>query len=166
MELHNLGTALLEWDGSCRDVNFEGVTWAGVDTALRYLKESFSRVSATNGEGRSVLEPLPTAIASKAREGEHLHVVLAEGTDLFTNLQISVWGSREGSPFVEVTFFPADLRARGDVKHEFLTWVNKLRSCLQARRYYVRYENASWTFGDTGELSGVILVSDELGVDA
>lgn len=35
-EIHDIATSLLDDDGSCRDLNFEGVTWNGVGALMEY----------------------------------------------------------------------------------------------------------------------------------
>jgi hypothetical protein len=165
-ELGDLATSLLDRDGSCRDVSFEGGSWLGVDAVLRSLKESFRNASATDQEGDAILEPFPAALISVTQCGGHAHVILGEGSGLLRQLQIWVWCETDGSPFVEITFFPDDVRPGSNLKHEFLLWANDLQVRLGAQRYYVRYENASWAFGNTQQGSGVFLVSDDLTTDA
>ena len=84
------------------------------------------------------------------------------GAGPITNLQAFVCSAEDGSPFVELTFFPEDVRQTPSLRSEFIAWADNLKSRLRARRYYARYENASWRFGDIGANSGVFLVSDDV----
>ena len=163
-ELHDVTKSLLDSDGSCRDLNFEGPTWEGVGNLMATLHTIFQCVSITDHEGRTIAIPASAPVAIP--DVGHIHVVLDEGTDLLRRLKVFVGREDDGSPFVELTFFPDDLVRGLEVKSRFMKWADDIRALLQARRYYARYENASWRFGDTGAKSGVFLVSDEVGADA
>jgi hypothetical protein len=65
---------------------------------------------------------------------------------------------------VELTFFPDDVIPGPFLRRNFIEWAQQMQTHLGARRYYTRYENASWQFGDTGAQSGVFLVSDDPGL--
>lgn len=165
-ELQDVAASLLDVDGFCRDLNFERPTWAGVGDLIGYLDNSFQDVSATDLNGDVLAEVNPESVLSAARESGSAHVILDGGSSLVKHLQIFVVREADGSPFVELTFFPDDLKATQDIRTDFLNWADNLRACLKARRYYARYENASWRFGDVSEDSGVFLVSDLVVPDA
>ena len=80
------------------------------------------------------------------------------GSQFVRDLQIFLFREADGTPFVELTFFPEDVAKTGDVRTTFLQWLEALRDMLGAHRCYARYENASWTFGDVAQGSGVFLV--------
>jgi hypothetical protein len=91
---------------------------------------------------------------------------LKEGPGMLRNLQAFICCEDDGSPFVGLTFFPDDVRQTSFLRDEFITWAQMLRLRLGAQRYYARYENASWQFGDISAQSGVFLVSDDIAEDA
>lgn len=113
-----------------------------------------------------IAEVNPGSVSTAARESGSVHVVFGEGSGLIKRLQVFVVREAGGSPFVELTFFPDDVERAENLRANFLNWANDLRACLKARRYYARYENASWRFGDIGAGSGVFLVSDLVAPDA
>lgn len=160
MEPQDIVTSLLDKDGSCRDVNFEGPTWVGVENMLTSLESDFGAGSGTDLEGEPLLTPLQASALAAARRG-YAHLVLTEGIGILSNLQVLISRENDGSPFVELTFFPDDVRQTSSLRDEFVTWANTLQLRLGARRYYARYENASWHFGDISAESGVFLVSDD-----
>lgn len=165
-EFHDVVASLLDVDGACRDLNFEHPTWAGVGDLIGHLGNSFKEVSASDLEGHVIAEVDPGSVSTAARESGSAHVVFGEGSGLIKRLQVFVVREADGSPFVELTFFPDDVEPAENLRADFLIWANDLRACLKARRYYARYENASWRFGEIGADSGVFLVSDLVAPDA
>ena len=161
-ELHDLVTSLLDADGTCRDVNFEGPTWQGVADLVDLLRISFGTCSASDPDGQFLAEPLRNSVPeTAARCNGYVHVDLREGKDLFAQIQLWVGVEADESPFVEITFWPEDVARTATLRDDFLSWADRLRGTAQARRYYARYENASWRFGDTSRHSGVFLVGEE-----
>ena len=158
--------SLLDVDGSCRDVTFEAPTWTGVQQLLSELQESFETVTATGSDGRTVLGPLSTDVVAMAQRRGSVRIVLNNGRGPVRHLQAFVSSDDGESPFVELTFFPDDLKRAESLGRDFIAWVSSMQVLLQARRYYVRYENASWQFGDIGPQSGVFLVSRDFADDA
>ena len=163
-ELHDLVESLtIHDDGSCRDVNFLCPTWEGVDRFVASIDASFVRSSAVNGEGRTIEGRISTLVASGKGTA---HLVFESGTGVLRRIQVFVYCEDDGSPFIELTFFPEDVVQSPALQRDFTEWAQGACRQLQARRLFVRYENASWTFGDTGSNSGVFLVFGEGGGDA
>jgi hypothetical protein len=158
-ELHDLITALTVVDGGCRDINYEAPTWEGVEALYAYLKESYQTVSGTDSEGRPLDDLEPQFVVGSA-QGSGAVQIIYEGGDLINHLQLFIYREPEGIPFVELTFFPQDIRQYKDLRNQFIAWADQLQTCVGASRYYARYENASWQFGDVNGNSGVFLVSD------
>jgi hypothetical protein len=163
-ELHDIVRALTDYaEGFCRDVTFVGSTWEGVDALIEHLERLFNRESATDNEGQQVLG----SVSGGAIKTGSVHLVLGDGSGVLRRLQVFVdQGEVDEHPRVELTFFPEDVVRAGNVRQNFIDWLDDARRHLQARRYYARYENASWTLGDTGPTSGVFLVSNEAEHDA
>lgn len=158
-DLHDIATSLLDRDGSCRDVNFEHPVWCGVDDMIRRLRSTFKKIKVFDSGGNTINELAPGSVFSAAKNG-FVQLVLEEGSDLIANLQVFVALEDDGTPFVELTFFPEDVKATSNLKRDFITWADEIRRLLRADRYFARYENASWEFGDLGPTSGVFLVSE------
>ena len=154
--------SLLDKDGSCRDLNFEAPTWEGVKKLLNSLEGDFKEISGTDQEGKTLTAPYSESDIAEAQKGGYVHFSLKSGRGLIKNLQVFICPEDDGAPFIELTFFPEDVEQTNSIQSEFIAWVQKQQSLLEARRYYARYENASWHFGDIGEHSGVFLVSDDV----
>jgi hypothetical protein len=165
-EFLDLETSLLDRDGSCRDLNFEAPTWSGVMDLVASLEKSYHSMSATDSDGHAIPDPLPVSVVTAAKSGGYVHGMFNGGPPPIKNLQAFIAQNEDGSPFVELTFFPEDVEPGQSLRLDFIAWADSLRILTQARRYCVRYENASWQFGDTGPRSGVFLVSEPEGDDA
>lgn len=159
-ELHDVITALTDADGSCRDINFDTPTWEGVDALLSYLNTSYQTAAGSDSEGRPLYDQNPQVISAAVRDSGAVHIVYEGGANLINHLQLLVYREPDGSPFVELTFFPQDVCQTPNLRSEFITWADQLHACVGASRYYARYEDAPWRFGDVSATSGVFLVSD------
>jgi hypothetical protein len=165
-ELSDIVTSLLDRDGSCRDLNFEGPTWAGVRDLLVSLESAFGEISGTDQEGNVLPDPLGDSVMAVEENRGQVRLIFNAGVGLIRNLQVFICSEEDGSPFVELTFFPDDVEPSPFLRRNFIAWAQQMQMHLRARRYYARYENASWRFGDTGAQSGVFLVSDDITQDA
>jgi hypothetical protein len=160
-DLSGIEQSLLDRDGSCRDINFEAPTWKGVEQLLDSVVSAFEEVSATDQEGKDLIPPFFENAIAEAKKGGYIHLSLHKGEGPIKNLQVFIGSEEDESPFVELTFFPEDVEQTSSLQSDFIAWAQHYQSLLEARRYYARYENASWHFGDIGKNSGVFLVSDE-----
>jgi hypothetical protein len=165
-EFSDIVTSLLDRDGACRDLNFEGPTWAGVRDLLDSLESAFEEVSGADQDGNVLTAPFRESVLAVAENRGYLHLIFNARAGLIRNLQVFICSEEYGSPFVELTFFPDDVEPGPFLRRNFIEWAQQMQMRLGARRYYARYENASWQFGDTGAQSGVFLVSDDVTQDA
>lgn len=157
----NFVDSLIDRDGSCRDMNFEAPTWEGVEELLNNFKGSFRSIKGSDQEGQMVLLPLQRYDHKKmSHSGGFISLELSEGIGLLKNIQVFINSESDGSPFVEITFWPGDVKQTSSLRWDFIEWANQMVTLLHARRYFVRYENSSWHFGDTSTDSGVFLSSD------
>ena len=153
-------------DGLCRDVNFEGGDWVGVSRLLAWFQGAYPVVQGHDHEGADVVALL-SASAEELRVALHgqgyLHYHGSQASGLIKDIQVFVGPEEDGSPFVEITFFPEYIDKQQYTTDGFVALVDHWRSLLRAVRFFVRYENASWELGDTGAHSGVIFTSDDIG---
>jgi len=155
-----IDAALLDVDGSCRDMNFDRATWAGVRSLLDQARREFGdvRVGCTSHDTNEVqVEDVQGAIDLVEREGGCVQLLLDGGSSVLTNLQIFASCAPSEPLFVELSFFPEDVIPKLSPHAGFIAWADAISKILGATRYFVRYENASWTFG-VGAQSGVFLV--------
>jgi hypothetical protein len=109
---------------------------------------SFQNCSASDQEGREFTRPLAASVSKSARDGGFIHLVFGRGPGIIKRLQVFVSGNNDGSPFVELTFFPDDVELTQELRRDFIEWANAMQRHFRARRYFARHENASWQFGD------------------
>ena len=121
-------------DGMCRDVNFEGPTWAGVRALSAWLMESFKEHTATDHNGLPIAGFGSGVLLAPGHE--YCHATFAGGGGLFQRLQAFISAEDDGSPFVELTFFPDDFGLSNSLRDRFLEWATQVCSLLQARRYF------------------------------
>jgi hypothetical protein len=164
-ELIDIVTSLLDVDGACRDVTFEGSSWNGVADLIRCLQASYPDCSASAQEVRALTGPLAASLSRAIRDKGCVLIEFRRGPGIIKRLQVFVSGEADGSPFVELTFFPEDVKPTQELRCDFIEWADTMQRHLRARCYYARYENASWQLGDISSTGGVFFVSDELDVD-
>lgn len=162
--LHPIKPSLLDFDdGSCRDVNFAKPTWDGVRRLSNRLLSEYRIESAIDGQGESLCTSGSDGVLDWLRKSDSVRLILVRGPSPIRSLQVFIYREPDGSPFVELTFFPEDVVDSQTLECDFPTWVRELRDGLGATASYARYENASWAFGDTSAESGVFLVSGPIG---
>lgn len=158
--LHDARECLLDQDGSCRDINFETPTWLGVFRLVSQLETQFTSVCLGTSTFTE-FQDAASAMSHVQSDGGHAQLLFREGNGFLAELQLFVSVEEDGTPFVEITFFPKDVIPMPSLSSAFITWVREAREALYSCRSFVRYENASWTFGDLGPNSGVFIVSND-----
>ena len=157
-----LERCLLDYDdGTCRDVNFLAPTWIGVQSLLEQVRTEYTPCEVTDGDG-SLVSDYSAENLSSITSASPIIVVLSGGNEVLTGAQIFIESEDDGSPFVELTFFPDLLVKSPKLGDEFIAYIQRISDYLQSTRFYCRYENAGWKFGDMGRYSGVFLDSDAL----
>ena len=156
-----IDAALLDVDGSCRDMNFDRATWPGVRSLIDRARREFGDVRVgftSHGTDEVQVADVEVALDLVEQRGGCVQLLLNHGSSVLRHLQIFA-SSAPGEPlFVELSFFPQDVLPQVDPHVPFGAWADSVSNVLGATRYFVRYENASWTFGDVGAGSGVFLV--------
>jgi hypothetical protein len=166
IKLFDVEESLLDWDGTARDVNFEAPTWTGVGNLLARLERSYRLSRIEDHEGKEVASPLPASVVATAKNGGYIHLVFRDGPAPIKHLQVWVEQHDNGSPFVELTFWPDDLEPSESLGQDFITWAESMRKLLQARRFFARYDSQGWELGDIRPNEGVFFVSGEDDKDA
>lgn len=153
--------ALLDHDGGCRDVNFDSPTWDGVAQFLKNLERQFEAQSAFDGAGNSLKEPVWETATSSARGDREIILEYGGGAEIITSMRIFIFCEEDGSPFIEISFFPDEVLQLVDLGEKFIAWIGEVQKHLRACGYYCRYESVSWRFGDTGPGSGVFFFASD-----
>ena len=142
-------------DTNC-DVNFKTPDWKGVARFFELIEMSFDIVSASDCNGNEVGKPFAKH-ASKVGLNNFVLVECWDGKDLVTRLQIFLEVEEDGSPFIELTFFPGGIAQNDNFRQRFVDWIDRIGSALRAETIFVRHENGAWDFGDTSRYSGVLI---------
>jgi hypothetical protein len=153
---------ITENDGSCRDINFGGVEWTGVKSLIKKLYGSYSNLKfqLTRSGKESNEADFEDAISRIHDSKITTNIYAVDPNEIIQQLQIYIFTEENGQPFIEFTFFPQDLNLSPERIDEFINLVREWCDALQAELFFVRYENASWKFGDTSKYSGVIYSSN------
>ncbi|WP_312956359.1 hypothetical protein [Pseudomonas songnenensis] len=150
-------TQVIDVDGSCRDVNFPDVNSAEAIALIKSVQRFCRLRDAFDSEGK---ELSPSELVDRLSSSGSQSIVsywLCEG--LVSQIQL-FFSWQEGSKiFVELTFFPQDVDRGAYSLKSFLDWLRPFLVALKESAYYVRYENASWVFGDASDASGVIFTN-------
>ncbi len=115
---------------------------------------------ATDGNGEPI--SFNSGLFADAGESTSLaRAVLQNVAGLFSHFQCFMHVDSDG-PFLELTFFPDDVLRDRDPLQSVVHFLRDLCSDTSVTQYFVRYENASWTFGDTTSMSGVIFTRTDV----
>jgi hypothetical protein len=143
-------------DGSCRDINLFGVTRVGAERLLTWITSQFDSHVGDAYPSRNEVQPIEAAnFAGPMDAGYSVQGVWERGSRLFDQLQYYVVPQPEGDWFVELTFFPQDIRLDGSVA-PLTTWLQNALSVATASGVIVRFDNASfdptWDLRDDREV--------------
>ena len=53
-ELTPIEAAILDRDGSCRDINFQHPTWDGIEAFVQNIEKRYDRVFELDGDGKTI----------------------------------------------------------------------------------------------------------------
>jgi len=154
--LSEIYEAILDQDGSCRDVTFANVPCDRLAPGIALLNRHFGSVTATDCATGSIVH-LERELGRGQQEKSYI-LELSSGLSAISNAQFFIETEPSGMTFLELTFFPQDIR---QIDRLFLL-LNDLRSKFSSDQYWLRYENASWELGDVGTGSGVICTSSSI----
>ncbi|MDN2710164.1 hypothetical protein O0880_12115 [Janthinobacterium sp. SUN118] len=153
--LNAVEAALLDDDGSCRDINFEEcISTSGAIGVLHVLAAYWQLRQAKTYSG----EDIPYAALARFLEQRTgaLSTLWDDGSNP-KHIQAFFYWDAAGSIFCELTFFPQDFDRAHFSLNEFLRMLSKLVSAAHSKEYYVRFENASWQHGKPMKHGNVIL---------
>ncbi|MCW9027130.1 MAG: hypothetical protein OQJ77_07410 [Thiovulaceae bacterium] len=150
---------VIDIDGSCRDINFPDVGKSEAISLLNLLKMSCELKSANDSEGAEISsKELMEHVSSSDKETISSYW-LCQG--LVSQVQVFLSWTNDSKIFIEITFFPQDVDSKTYTLEAFLEWLKPFLVSLNTSDYFVRYENASWNYGDTSEKSGVIFSNSQ-----
>lgn len=147
--------ALLNQDGSCRDINFsEEISSAGAIGVLNFISTNWTLFDAVDSNGDEY--NLEKARILLLESSGSLRTIW-KGSENPNQLQIYFHWVESNKIFCELTFFPQDLNFQTFSLTRFLEFLAKLVHASDSKEYYVRYENAAWRHGDSRYDQSIIL---------
>ena len=147
--------ALLDQDGSCRDINFsEEISMSGAVGVLNFISTHWTLFDAVDGNGDEC--DLDKAKILLLERFGSLRTIW-KGSENPNQLQVYFHWVELDKVFCELTFFPQDLNFQTFSLTRFLEFLAKLVHTSDSKEYYVRYENAAWRHGDSRYDQSIIL---------
>lgn len=148
---------ILHDDGSCRDINMDDMDIQVARQIAFLLLQSFEFKRGISQAGDELAGEMAHAQldAEFSRSSNTLHLILESDKNLLSHLQMFFHWEQPATVSLELTFFPKDV-GRPFTLELFKDLLEPILNLAQPANYYVRYENAGWTYGDTSERSGVI----------
>ena len=154
LTLRHVETALLDCDGSCRDINFaEGISTSGAIDVLGFLASSWTMVRSMTSEGDEVAN---AELQGYLRKASGSLSTIWNGGHNPEHIQAYFHWDEPERVFCEITFFPQDFDGETFKLTDFLSMVSKFALAARSTEYYLRYEDASWRHGQD-EKDSVIL---------
>jgi hypothetical protein len=153
--LKEIESALLDCDGSCRDINFsESISRDGAIGILNFLDSSWMLSQALDENGEDI--PFADLSSTLERESGSLSTIWILGTNP-SHIQAYFFWNTDSGIFCEITFFPQDFDNASFTLDGFLLLLSKLVSAAHSKEYYVRFENYSWSHKEPMKEWGLIL---------
>lgn len=154
---------VVDIDGSCRDINFPDVGRSEATSLVNQLNISFELKNANDSEGTEISSKEIIERVSTSDKETISSCWLCQG--LVSQVQVFLSWTNDSKIFIEITFFPQDVDSKIYTLEAFLEWLNPFLVSLNTSEYFVRYENASWNYGDTSETSGVIFSNSQYAIN-
>ena len=152
--------ALLNQDGSCRDINFsEEISSAGAIGVLNFISTNWTLFDAVDSNGDEY--NLEKARILLLESSGSLRTIW-KGSENPNQLQIYFHWVESNKIFCELTFFPQDLNLETFSLTSFLEFIAKLVHAADSQEYYVRYENGAWRHGKPNLDQSVIFSHNDL----
>ena len=159
----HLEELIIDVDGSCRDINFPDVGRSEAISLLNLMKVSCDLRNASDSGGNELSADGVTERLSTSESETIVSYWTCQG--LISQVQVFFYWNNHKSIFVELTFFPQDVDSRVYSLEKFFNWLKPILVSLNTSTYFVRYENASWKYGDTSETSGVIFTNTQYAIN-
>lgn len=148
---------ILDEDGSCRDITMNDVDVQAAREIVSFLLRSYTLTRSMNREGDE-LAPGATIVSIEkefSKSENTLFIYLESRADLISRLLLTLHWLNPQEVSWELTFFPEDVRRPFSLSL-FKEFLEPILEIAQPDGYFVRYENASWAYGDTSKEGGVI----------
>ena len=147
----------MDRDGSFRDINFENIAFESAIALIDCLVKIYRPRSASNSKGDDILNLIVNGDIESQFEIQpnYIHATFENDKVLIRYMQILLDWEHTQNVCVELTFSPEDIND-GFSLSSFEEFIAPFIAASGTTHYYVRYENASWKFGDLSRDAGVI----------
>ncbi|MEQ1842466.1 MAG: hypothetical protein ABL994_18860 [Verrucomicrobiales bacterium] len=148
---------ILDKDGSCRDITMDDVDVQAAREIVSFLLRSYTLTHSINREGDELAHGATIVSIEKefAKAENTLFIYLESSADLISRLLVTLHWLNLQEVSCELTFFPEDVRRPFSLSL-FKEFLEPILEIAQPDGYFVRYENASWAYGDTSKEGGMI----------
>lgn len=150
---------IIDIDGSCRDINFPNVSASDAISLLKHVNDKYNLIKATETEGEEISSQEAIEFISSSPSGNIISIWKCTG--MLSQMQLFYSWKNKSKIFIELTIFPQDFNKAEYSLKNFEIWLKSILVALNISTFYVRYENASWKYGDTSRYSGVIFTNKE-----
>lgn len=147
--------AITESDGAFRDINIRPITVTAAKGIFAFFSTSFILRDATDEDGNELLDIATINSQVENKQIGSVHSSWIGEKKWVSQIQLYLAWDIEGYE-CEISFFPEDIDKSIFTIQLFNKFLADLLNVAGNREYYVRYENASWRFGDCSKNSGVI----------
>jgi hypothetical protein len=150
---------IIDQDGSVRDINIDNIDVSKACALAEHLYKNYSLSSAFTGDGRDVLSLIASPSLRSAifeKEKSNVDLFWQNPENLIRDLKLFFEWNKRGDIFVELTFFPEEIDTETFNLDLFMGFLKPIIKISDTQQFYVRYENASWEYGDVSQYSGVI----------
>jgi hypothetical protein len=156
-DIRQIEREILDRDGSCRDINIEEISFVKARDVTESLNAAYRIMSAVNSEGEDVKRLLNEGniFDEFEKRPNSIHVTYENERALISHLQLYLFWGHSENVSIEFTFFPEAI-AKDFSFSAFEQFISPFITASGSEEYFVRYENASWKYGDTSPESGVI----------
>lgn len=150
--------ALLDRDGSCRDINFsESILTSRAIDVLEFLASSWNCVQAMTGEGDEIAG---AELQGNLQQASGSLSTIWNGGHNPEHLQAYFCWNEPDQVFCEITFFPQDIDSGTFELMDFLSILGRLVAVAGSNEYYLRYEDASWRHEQ--QKNDTVILSDKV----
>lgn len=148
---------ILDRDGSCRDVNIEDVSFERARDVVDSLKQVYLVTGTVNSEGEDVEELIKEGKIHEVfkKQPNSIHATFENEMALVSHMQLHLSWDQSEKVSVEFTFFPESVVGCFSFSL-FDQFITHFVAASGSSEYFVRYENASWKYGDLSSEGGVI----------
>ncbi|MBQ4810310.1 hypothetical protein J8M20_03140 [Pseudoalteromonas luteoviolacea] len=143
---------LFDQDGSCRDFNFKAKKLEHIVALIAWFQERYNTLSCYGDLGEfSDFSSCNTRLTTLC-PSQYVQIICQDTSTLIKHIQVFLYIEDNGNIDVEISFFAQDIDRSQFELGPFLALLKTWQILAQADIGYLRYEDASWHFGDKNDV--------------